>query len=275
MDPSVTANIFRVKPGSGNASITGRPGSTVSRRRVLAAGGLAAAGGAGLAGSAAARPAEPLAPDPAGTLALAEAPDSTGMPNPAGALDRLLTGNRRFVAGRARHPRQSPRHLRELADGQRPFAITLGCADSRVPPELLFDQGLGDLFEHRVAGNVVDDLLLGSIEFALEEFAPPLLLVRCGAVTATVAAIAHGGTPPGSIGSIVDALRPTIEPMLDAPGDVVEAGVRANVRMQVRRLTTTSAIVRERVRSGRLAVIGARYDLDHGLVSLLTPPPRR
>lgn len=252
---------------------------TISRRRVLAAGGLAAAGGAGLAGSAAARPAEPLAPDPAGTLALAEAPDSTGMPNPAGALDRLLTGNRRFVAGRARHPRQSPRHLRELADGQRPFAITLGCADSRVPPELLFDQGLGDLFEHRVAGNVVDDLLLGSIEFALEEFAPPLLLVlgheRCGAVTATVAAIAHGGTPPGSIGSIVDALRPTIEPMLDAPGDVVEAGVRANVRMQVRRLTTTSAIVRERVRSGRLAVIGARYDLDHGLVSLLTPPPRR
>ena len=108
----------------------------------------------------------------------------------ATALTRLITGNRRFVAGRARHPHQSLADLHEVAKGQHPFVITLACADSRVPAELLFDQGLGDIFDNRVAGNVVDDLLLGSIEFAVEEFGVPLIVVlgheRCGAITATL-----------------------------------------------------------------------------------------
>ncbi|MGH3737821.1 MAG: carbonic anhydrase [Micromonosporaceae bacterium] len=192
---------------------------------------------------------------------------------PRAALSRLLEGNRRFVAGRQRHPRQSPRRLRDLADGQRPYAITLGCADSRVAPELLFDQGLGDLFDNRVAGAVVDDLVLGSIEYAVEELTPPLLLVlgheRCGAVTATVEAIRTGHTPPGHIAAVVSTLRRYVEPALDQPGDPVENGVRAAVRGTAAELVDRSRIVREHVARGSLAVYGARYDLDTGHVTVL------
>jgi carbonic anhydrase len=228
--------------------------ASTSRRSVLLGTGLAV--GAGLLGSAA-----PAA--------------ATGSPvrTPADALARLLSGNRRFVRGRARHPRQRLADLHEVAAGQHPFAITLGCADSRVPPELLFDQGLGDLFDNRVAGNIVDDLLLGSVEFAVEEFESPLIVVlgheRCGAITATIDAIRTGGTAPGHIGAIVEALRPIVEPVLDEPGDPVENGVRANVRAQVAALTARSGIVAGHVRDGRLAVVGARYDLDDGRVSLV------
>ncbi|MEV4759615.1 carbonic anhydrase [Micromonospora sp. NPDC049559] len=231
----------------------------LSRRSLLAAGGLTAAGAAGLA---TAGPAAAAAP-------ATEAPPA----NPDAALRRLLDGNRRFVAGRARHPHQSPRHLRELASGQHPFAITLGCADSRVPPELLFDQGLGDLFDNRVAGNIVDDLLLGSIEFAIEEFHPLVLVVlgheRCGAVSATVNALQGGESAPGHIGAIVEALRPIIEPLIGTETDVVEAGVRANVHAQVQQLLATSEIVAEKVQTGTLKVVGARYDLDDGRVTLV------
>lgn len=234
------------------------PPHPISRRSLLAAGGLTAAsavGAVGLAGPAAAHSAEPPAPTPSTALA------------------RLLTGNKRFTKGEARHPRQSPRDLRELATGQHPFAIMLGCADSRVAPELLFDQGLGDLFDNRVAGNIVDNLLLGSIEFAIEEFGPALIVVlgheRCGAITATVDAIEHGGTAPGHIGTIVDALRPVVEPLIGGPGDVVEAAVRANVLAQVQHLVDASEIVREKVHEGTLAVVGARYDLDNGKVTLV------
>ncbi|BCB78260.1 carbonic anhydrase [Phytohabitans flavus] len=226
------------------------------RRSLLAAATGVAVGAAGLAGPAhAAHPAEP-------------APDT-----PQKALDRLLAGNRRFRSGHAIHPNQTLRRLQEVAAGQHPFAITLGCADSRVPPELLFDQGLGDIFDNRVAGNIVDDLLLGSVEFAVEEFAPPLLMVlgheRCGAITATIEALESGGAAPGHIGAIVDALTPIIEPLLESEGDRVENGVQANVRAQVQQLLTTSHIIAERVAAGTLAVVGARFDLDTGRVTLV------
>ena len=231
---------------------------TVSRRSLLAAGGFTAAGAVGvlgLAGPAAAHPTEP----PATT--------------PTTALNRLVAGNKRFYKGDARHPHQSLKDLRELAGGQHPFAITLGCADSRVAPEILFDQGLGDLFDNRVAGNIVDDLMLGSIEFAIEEFGVPLIVVlgheRCGAITATVDAIEHGGEAPGKIGTIVEALRPVVEPLVGGPGDVVEAGVQANVLAQVQHLLDHSEIIQEKVHEGALGVVGARYDLDNGKVTLL------
>ena len=199
--------------------------------------------------------------------------DGPAPASPEAALARLLTGNRRFASGRARHPHQSPRDLRELASGQDPFAIVLGCADSRVSPELLFDQGLGDLFDNRVAGNIVTDLLLGSIEYAVEHFNPPLLMVlgheRCGAVSATIETIENGGTAPGHIGAIVDALRPIIEPVLHEPGDKVENSVQANIRAQVATLEERSDIVQERVEAGALAVIAARYDLDTGRVFII------
>jgi carbonic anhydrase len=236
-----------------------------NRRTLIAAGGLTAGALAttGLATPAAA------APVAAAPVAAPADPDAT---TPAEALARLFAGNRRFTDGRARHPHQSMAHLRRIANGQHPFAVTLGCADSRVAPEILFDQGLGDLFDNRVAGNIVDDLLLGSVEFAVEEFAPSVIMVlgheRCGAISATIDVIEHGGTPAGRIGTIVEALRPILEPLVGGPGDVVEAGVRANVRAQVRALLA-SEIIDEKVRHGELAVVGARYDLDTGRVTLV------
>jgi carbonic anhydrase len=140
-------------------------------------------------------------------------------------------------------------------------------------PEILFDQGLGDIFDNRVAGNIVDDLLLGSIEFAVEEFRSPLILVlgheRCGAITATIDAIETGGTAPGHIGVIVDALRPIVEPVLDDPGDRVDSAVRANVHAQTTLLVRRSELLAEHVRAGGLRIVGARYDLDNGRVTLL------
>lgn len=242
--------------------------NAVPRRALLTAGGLTTggliaggliAGAVGLAAS--------TGPASADTVTSA---DPT---TPAEALHRLLAGNRRFAAGRAVHPRQSIQYLRDLATGQHPFVITLGCADSRVPAELLFDQGLGDVFDNRVAGNIVDDLLLGSIEYAAEHLATPLLLVlgheRCGAVMATIEAIETGASAPGHIAAVVEALRPIIAPVLAEPGDKVENAVVANVRAQCRTLVETSHIVRDKVEAGELAVVGARYDLDTGRVTLV------
>ena len=228
-----------------------------SRRSVLLSGGAALLG-AGVLGSAA--------------PAAAGGPDGP-VHGPGAALARLIAGNRRFITGHARHPHQTLDDLHELAAGQHPFAITLGCADSRVAPELLFDQGLGDLFDNRVAGNIVDDLLLGSIEFAVEEFGSPLIVVlgheRCGAITATIEAIETGGTAPGHIGAIVAALRPIVEPVLDRPGDPVENAVVANVRAQVAALSARSPLIAGHVAAGELRIVGARYDLDNGRVSLV------
>ncbi|MEU8298692.1 carbonic anhydrase [Micromonospora sp. NPDC048909] len=230
---------------------------SLSRRSLLATGGAAvvALGATAAAPAAAATPAEP-------------APVT-----PAEALRRLLRGNHRFVTGHSRHPHQSLDDLHELAAGQHPFAVTIGCADSRVAPELLFDQGLGDLFDNRVAGNIVDDLLLGSVEFAVEEFGSPLIVVlgheRCGAITATIDAIHSGGTAAGHIGVIVDSLRPIVEPLLAGPGDPVEKAVRANVQAQVHTLLERSPIIAEKVHEGALRVVGARYDLDDGRVALV------
>lgn len=229
-----------------------------SRRSLLLGSGLAV--GAGLLGGA--------------TPALATPSSSRAAPDgPVAAFARLVAGNRRFISGRARHPHQSLDDLHDLAAGQHPFVITVGCADSRVSPELLFDQGLGDIFDNRVAGNIVDDLLLGSIEFAVEEFGSPLIVVlgheRCGAITATINAIESGGTAPGHIGVIVDALRPIIEPVLDDPGDRVDNAVRANVHAQATQLVQRSELLAEHVHAGELRIVGARYDLDNGRVTLL------
>lgn len=229
-------------------------------RRALISGGAAAVG-VGLLG----------APALAGPSSPAHAPEPVG--NAEEALVRLLAGNRRFISGHARHPHQSLKDLHELAAGQHPFVITVGCADSRVSPEVLFDQGLGDIFDNRVAGNIVDDLLLGSIEFAVEEFGSPLIVIlgheRCGAITATIEAVETGGTAPGHIGVIVDALRPIIEPVLDAPGDRIDNAVRANIHAQAAQLTGRSEIIAGHVAAGDVRIVGARYDLDNGRVTLV------
>jgi carbonic anhydrase len=235
-------------------------------RRALLSGGAAAVG-AGLLGAPALAHSSDLAPSSGPT----RSPKPAG--NPADALARLLAGNRRFRTGHARHPHQSLADLHELAAGQHPFVVTVGCADSRVSPEVLFDQGLGDIFDNRVAGNIVDDLLLGSIEFAVEEFATPLIMIlgheRCGAITATIDAIETGGTAPGHIGVIVDALRPIVEPVLDRPGDRVDNAVRANIHAQAAQLIGRSELIAGHVAAGELRIVGARYDLDDGRVTLV------
>ncbi|MBU2662367.1 carbonic anhydrase [Actinoplanes bogorensis] len=191
----------------------------------------------------------------------------------AEAIRELQRGNHRFVTGHTRHPHQGVAAIHRLAAAQDPFTVVLGCADSRTPSEILFDQGLGDIFDNRVAGNIVDDLLLGSIEYAVEHFEPPLLLVlgheRCGAISATVDILQNGGEAPGHIAAIVEALTPIIEPVLDQPGDPVENGVLANVRAQVAALSAQSEIVREKVAAGKLRIAGGRYDLDTGHFTLV------
>lgn len=189
------------------------------------------------------------------------------------ARKRLLAGNARYVSGKPLRVDHSSRR-EAVAPAQMPFAIVLGCSDSRVPPELLFDQGLGDIFTVRVAGNIADDLALGSMEYAVEHFATPLIVVlgheKCGAVSAAVAAVASGSLPPPHIASLVTALRPAVEASKGMPGDAVENAIITHVRQTVAALTASSPILAEAVEHHRLAIAGAEYHLRSGNVSYLT-----
>jgi len=190
------------------------------------------------------------------------------------ALERMMEGNKRFVAGKAMGENRNLARLQEVAKGQNPFAVLLSCADSRVPCELVFDQGLGDLFVTRVAGNFIDDNLLGSMEFATSVLGAPLIFVlgheRCGAVTAAVSAVKEGKTFPGHLQNFVDAIRPAAESVKDQPGDPVENAIKANVLRQVERLKLSQPVLGKLVDSGKLKVVGGRYDLDTGEVTLFT-----
>lgn len=185
------------------------------------------------------------------------------------ALQKLLDGNKRFVANAAIHPNQTADRRAELTKGQAPFAIVLTCSDSRVPPELYFDQGLGDLFVIRNAGNVVDDHVIGSMEYAVEHLHVPLIVVvgheKCGAVSAAVA----GGTAPGHMHSFVDSIAPAVESTKDAPGDRVDNAVRANALRMVAILLHVEPIISEAEQSGKLKIVAARYDLGTGQVEIL------
>jgi carbonic anhydrase len=201
-------------------------------------------------------------------LTSAFASETAAGPDPSRTLTELLAGNRRFVAGRAVHPHQTLARMRELAKGQHPSAIILGCADSRVPPEVLFDKGLGDLFIVRVAGNLVNDENLGSIEYAVEHLGSRLIVVlgheRCGAVSAAV----QGGEAPGHVGKLLEALHPSIEESKGKPGDAVENAMRANVTHMVS-LIVADEMLEPMIKSGKVKVVGARYALTSGAVSLV------
>jgi carbonic anhydrase len=194
--------------------------------------------------------------------------DPTNLP-PDVALQRLKDGNQRFVEGKATHGHQQADRRAEIAMAQNPFAIIVCCSDSRVPPEVVFDQGLGDVFVVRTAGNVVDDVGLGSVEYAVEHFGTQLVVVlghdRCGAVRAAVS----GGEAHGHVQAVLKAICPAVERVKDQPGDPVDNAMRANVSDVVKRLRTTAPILPDRVEAGRLTIIGARYDLDDGHVELL------
>jgi carbonic anhydrase len=187
------------------------------------------------------------------------------------ALERLLEGNRRYVNAQAHHPRQTAEHRVSLTKGQSPFAVVLGCADSRIPPEILFDQGLGDIFVIRVAGHVVDNSVLGSLEYAVEHLGVPLLLVlgheSCGAVSAAI----QNDSLPGNLDHVVKAIQPAVEQAIPGDGDVVEQVIKTHVDLVVRQLQNSPSVLARYVNDDRLCIMGAYYHLTSGAVSPFIP----
>ncbi|MCC7155900.1 MAG: carbonic anhydrase [Bryobacterales bacterium] len=184
------------------------------------------------------------------------------------ALAVLKEGNQRYVTHRETHPDATPERRRELTKGQHPFAVIVGCADSRVPPELVFDAGFGDMFVIREAGNVVDSIVLGSVEYAVEHLGIKLVVVlgheQCGAVTAAV-----NHTREGHITSIVKAIDPAVAETRNQPGDRVHNCVLANARRAASQLRTAKPILAKAVHDDGLKVIAAVYDLASGEVRFL------
>jgi carbonic anhydrase len=184
------------------------------------------------------------------------------------ALQMLMEGNARFISGNASHPNQSMERLSELTAGQHPFAVIVGCSDSRVPPEVIFDQGLGDIFVIRTAGQVLDDVAIGSIEYAVEHLAVPLVVVlghdSCGAVTAAV----MGGEAEGHLDSIVNFIEPAVDDAREMgnASDLLNNSIDNNVYNIVDELKDSQPILSEKVENGELLIVGARYHLDSGEV---------
>ncbi len=200
----------------------------------------------------------------------------------AEARERLVDGNARFVADlRAGSSESSSAPRYRLVSEQRPFAIIVGCSDARVPAEIVFDQGLGELFVIRIAGNVIAPSQIGSVEFAAERFGAPLVVVLghtgCGAVEATLQELerpSEGRSP--NLHAIVDRIRPALEPLLetglrDDPAALMAAAVRANIRASTRQLRHGSQILERLIDDGRLEIMGAEYSLATGEVEFLDP----
>lgn len=189
------------------------------------------------------------------------------------ALAQLMAGNARFVAHQLSHPHQDSGRLTEVAGGQKPVAVVLSCADSRVPPEVIFDQGLGDVFTIRVAGNISSPDVLGSIEYAVEHVGVPLVIVlgheKCGAVSAAMA----GGKENNHIDTLVDAIRPVVAEAKKDAKDPVDAAVRLNVQHVVGQLEHSEPTLARAVAAGHLKIVGAYYSLDRGSVTLLEAKP--
>ncbi len=189
--------------------------------------------------------------------------------NPDQALQRLMEGNQRFVNGRLENPRRDRTRLTEVAKTQKPFAAILGCADSRVPSEIIFDQGFGDLFICRVAGNIATPEEIGSLEFGSLVLGSKVIMVmghkRCGAVDATI----KGAQVPGQIASLLDAIKPAIKDSENQTGDRLENATKANVLFQVEKLKA-SPVISQLIQEGKLKVAGGYYDLDTGAVTMVS-----
>jgi carbonic anhydrase len=195
----------------------------------------------------------------------------------ADALARLRDGNRRFVANQVETGASNSERREALLAGQEPFAIVLGCSDSRVPAELVFDQGFGDLFVIRVAGNIVAPSQVGSVEFAASRYGTRLVVVmghsQCGAVSATLEELLGGETAQSrNLRSIVDRVRPPLETLLSGrtvvdPAALMDEAVRANVRASVDHLRHGSELLEQLIRRDGLLVVGAEYSLESGIVT--------
>ncbi|MBI5188627.1 MAG: carbonic anhydrase [Nitrospirae bacterium] len=192
------------------------------------------------------------------------------------ALQKLMDGNKRFVSGNLSQKDLSDAKRKELAKGQKPFAIVVTCSDSRVSPELLFDQGLGEIFVIRVAGNVIDPIAIGSIEYAAEHLHAPLLIVlgheKCGAVAATLEA---KGKPEGNIGAIVKKITPAAKKAKEKGGtedEILQTAIKENVKNTCREIVKKSKIIYHLVHNGELKIVAGEYSLTTGNVELIELP---
>lgn len=189
-------------------------------------------------------------------------------------IERLLEGNGRFAAGKGRKAEISGNRRKALVTGQQPFATIICCSDSRVPPEHIFDMGLGDIFIVRLAGNILDSFSIGSVEYGTEHLHTPLLVVmgheKCGAVSAT----ASGGHAEGNIAQIVAMIKPAVErakkanPSLSG-SELVEAAVLENIKGSIGLIRNNSEIVKKLEKEGKLKIIGAKYSLESGKVEVV------
>ena len=190
--------------------------------------------------------------------------------SPDEALQKLLEGNERFISERREDPNRSRLRLQETEVAQYPFASILGCADSRVPAEIVFDQGLGDLFVVRVAGNVASQTAIGSLEFASAVLGSQLIVVvghsRCGAVLAAM----KGDPLPGRIGVFVEEIKPAVALAKAQAGDLEQNSIVSNVKYQAAKLAESSSILRGLIEQEKLKIVGGRYDLATGKFSLVT-----
>ncbi|BAY47867.1 carbonic anhydrase [Scytonema sp. HK-05] len=188
---------------------------------------------------------------------------------PDQALQSLIEGNQRFVARKRRNPNQTPTRLVEVAKAQKPFASILGCADSRVPAEIVLDQGFGDLFVCRVAGNIATSEEIGSLEFGSLVLGTKVIMVlghrRCGAVDATI----KGAQVPGQIATVLDAIKLGVERSKNIPGDQLENATKANILVQVEKLKS-STVLSQLIDTNKLTIVGAFYDLDTGKITMVS-----
>jgi carbonic anhydrase len=214
-----------------------------------------------------------LAASGSGLAAPAKAPPKLeNVLSPDAALDRLMKGNRRYVEGVSR--RHDFKHEREaLTKGQNPYAGVLSCADSRVAPEYAFDTGRGDLFVCRVAGNLINDDVIASFEYAISVLGTPLIVVlghqACGAVDAAIKSIKTSTTLPGHLPSLVTALTPAVNAARDQPGDNLDNAIRQNVVLTVAAVKIATPILSKAVDEKKLRVVGAVYDLADGRVVMV------
>jgi carbonic anhydrase len=190
--------------------------------------------------------------------------------SPDAGIKRLVEGNKRFVDGKRLNPNQSKLRLQETSVAQYPFAAILGCSDSRVPGEIVFDQGVGDLFVVRIAGNIAAQEGIGSLEFATAVLGAQTIMVlghtRCGAVSAAI----KGDPLPGRIGIFVEEIKPAVERVRNKTGNIEENAVIANVQYQVARLAESSTILTSLIKEGKLKIVGGYYDLATGKVTMIS-----
>ena len=197
------------------------------------------------------------------------------MPSPDRALQLLAEGNARYAGGATTGPHRDAERRAEVVSTQSPYAMILSCADSRVPPELVFDAGLGDLFVLRVAGNVLNDELLGSIEYGAQYLRSPLIMVlgheRCGAVEAAAQTVTQGAQFEGHIPSLARAIAPAVESVRGMSGNFLDNAIRANVALVVGQLVSRSPLLAGRVSNGEIKIVGGYYSLQTGQVGVMDP----